>query len=155
MLVHAAVVAACRSGVVDPADVEVPERVRTLSGAVSDRAVVVDEAWFLQALPDDEAVLSGPTVNPADAEVLATLLDLPLASEEYGASVAEPGDAVTWAHPEAVRFTAERGVEIPRGEVRLHDELWITVPDGGSPREVRVRWWVDAAGVTHLERRGR
>ncbi|WP_168704994.1 sacsin N-terminal ATP-binding-like domain-containing protein [Gordonia paraffinivorans] len=155
VLVHAAVVAACRSGVVDPSDVEVPERVRTLSGAVSDRAVVVDEAWFLQALPDDEAVLSGPTVNPADAEVLATLLDLPLASEEYGASVAEPGDAVTWAHPEAVRFTAERGVEIPRGEVRLHDELWITVSDGGSPREVRVRWWVDAAGVTHLERRGR
>ncbi|MEO9327073.1 sacsin N-terminal ATP-binding-like domain-containing protein [Gordonia aurantiaca] len=153
VLVHAAVVGACRSGVVDPVDVEVPERVRTLSGGVAERGVVVDEAWFLQALADDEVVLAGPTVDPADAEILATLLDLPLASEEYGATIAEPGDPVTWAHPEVVRFAAERGIEVPRGQVRLHDELWITLRDDGSDREARVRWWVDDAGVTHVERR--
>ncbi|MBM7279562.1 hypothetical protein JTZ10_17590 [Gordonia rubripertincta] len=151
VMVHAAVVAACRRGVIDPADVEVPEQVRTIAGTVTDRAVVVDQAWFVQALPDGEAVLAGPTVTEADAEVLATLLDLPLASEEYTTTVRDPGDAATWAHPEAVRFGAERGVEVPRGQVRLHDELWIIVRENDSQRDVRVRWWVDA-GVTHLER---
>ena len=55
-------------------------------------------------------------------------------------------------HPEAVRFGAERGVEVPRGEVRIHDELWISLRDGDSHQDVRVRWWVDDPGVTHLER---
>ncbi|MCK8615375.1 sacsin N-terminal ATP-binding-like domain-containing protein [Gordonia sp. C13] len=150
--VHAAVVVACRRGGIDPADVEVPERVRTIAGTVTDRAVVVDQPWFLQALSDGETVLAGPTVTAADAETLATLLDLPLASEEYTATVRDPGDAATWAHPEAVRFGAERGVEVPRGQVRLHDELWISLRDADSQREARVRWWVED-GVTHLERR--
>ncbi|GAC55149.1 hypothetical protein GOAMI_45_00300 [Gordonia amicalis NBRC 100051 = JCM 11271] len=52
VMVHAAVVAACRRGVIDPADVEVPERVRTIAGIVTERAVVVDQPWFLQAVPD-------------------------------------------------------------------------------------------------------
>ncbi|SDU58848.1 sacsin N-terminal ATP-binding-like domain-containing protein [Gordonia westfalica] len=152
VVVHAAVVAACRRGALDPADVEVPERVRTIAGAVTDRAVVVDQPWLLQALPDAEAVLAGPMITPADAETLATLLDLPLGSEEYTATVRDPGDAATWAHPEAVRFGAERGVEVPRGQVRLHDELWISLRSADSRRDVRVRWWVED-GVTHLERR--
>ncbi|WP_232717255.1 sacsin N-terminal ATP-binding-like domain-containing protein [Gordonia metallireducens] len=152
VMVHAAVVAACRRGVIDPADVEVPERVRTIAGTVTENAVVVDQAWFLQALSDGETVLAGPTVTATDAETLATLLDLSLASEEYTATVRDPGDAATWAHPEAVRFGAERGVEVPRGQVRLHDELWITLRDGDSHREVRVRSWIED-GVTHLERR--
>ncbi|ATD69885.1 MULTISPECIES: sacsin N-terminal ATP-binding-like domain-containing protein [Gordonia] len=152
VMVHAAVVAACRRGVIDPADVEVPERVRTIAGIVTERAVVVDQPWFLQAVPDLEAVLAGPTITPADAEVLATLLDLPLGSEEYTATVRDPGDAATWAHPEAVRFGAERGVEVPRGQVRLHDELWISLRSADSQRDIRVRWWVED-GVTHLERR--
>ncbi|ETA04669.1 sacsin N-terminal ATP-binding-like domain-containing protein [Gordonia alkanivorans] len=151
VMVHAAVVAACRRGYLDAADVEVPEQVRTIAGTVTDRAVVVDRPWFLQALPDDEAVLAGPTVTAADAEMLATLLDLPPASEEYAATVRDPGDAATWAHPEAVRFGAERGVEVPRGQVRLHDELWISLRDGDSHKDVRVRWWVEG-GATHLER---
>ncbi|MCR5980635.1 hypothetical protein GDN83_23400 [Gordonia jinghuaiqii] len=150
--VHAAVVAACRRGVIDPSDVEVPERVRTLAGGVTDRAVVVDQPWLLQVLDDDEAVLAGMTVVQADAELLATLLDLPLATEEYSAVVRDQGDAVTWAHPDALRFGAMRGVEVPRGQVRLHDELWITVRGSESERDVRVRWWVED-GVTHLERR--
>ncbi|MFE0748426.1 sacsin N-terminal ATP-binding-like domain-containing protein [Gordonia sp. NPDC058843] len=153
--VHEAIVAACRRGVVDPHDVEVPERVRTVAGVVDDRAVVVDRPWFLQALADDEAVLAGPTVTSADAETLATLLDLPLATEEYSATVSTRGDAVSWAHPDVVRFGALRGVEVPRAEVRLHDELWIALRGNGVEREVRVEWWVDAAGVTHLERRSR
>ena len=159
--VHAAVVAACRSGIVDAHDVEVPERVRTLAGTTADRAVVVDRPWFLQALADDEAVLAGPTVVSADADLLGTLLDLPLASEEYSATVSAPGEAVGWAHPAVVRFGASRGIEIPHGDVRLHDELWIALRsnDGGDgpdvAREVRVEWWVDDAGVTHLERPGR
>ncbi|WP_439031953.1 sacsin N-terminal ATP-binding-like domain-containing protein [Gordonia terrae] len=150
--VHAAVVAACRRGAIDPADVEVPDRVRTLAGTVTDRAVVVDRPWFLQALPDDESVLAGPTVRPEDADVLATLLDLPLATEEYTATVRDPGDAVTWAHPEAVRFGAVRGTAVEHGTVRLHDELWVTMRGNHSERDVRVSWWIDDAGVTHLER---
>ncbi len=151
--IHAAVVAACRRGAVDPHDVEVPERVRTLSGRAHDRAVVVDRPWFLQALADDECVLAGPTVTTADADLLGTLLDLPLASEEYSTTVSAPGEAVGWAHPDVVRFGAVRGAEVPRGEARLHDELWIMLRGNDIDREVRVDWWVDAAGVTHLERR--
>ncbi|MFT4397447.1 sacsin N-terminal ATP-binding-like domain-containing protein [Gordonia lacunae] len=155
--VHAAVVAACRRRVVDPDEVEVPELVRTLSGEAADRAVVVDRPWLLQVLADDECVLAGPTVTATDADLLGMLLDLPLASEECSATVSAPGDAVSWAHPDVVRFGVLRGVEVPHAEVRLHDELWVTVRDNGNDpdREVRVEWWVDAAGVTHLERRRR
>ena len=52
---------------------------RRRASEAADRAVVVDRPWFLQTLADDEAVLAGPTVVSADADLLGTLLDLPLA----------------------------------------------------------------------------
>ncbi|GAA1481309.1 molecular chaperone Hsp90 [Gordonia sinesedis] len=176
--VHAAIVGAVRRGVVAPGDVPPPERVRTLAGTVARDAVIVDRPWWLQAFGDDEVVLAGLRATPEDAAELADLLDLPLASEEWSATVREVGEAVPAASPVPTRFGAlwavGAGGDIGQGDVRLHEELWITLrrnesrtysgsdsgrepgvesdAGDGRVRAVRVDWWVDERGVTHLAR---
>ncbi|WLP93176.1 ATP-binding protein [Gordonia sp. NB41Y] len=145
--IHAAIVGACRSGALDPADIDVPQSVRTLSGGVADDAVVVDAPWWLQTLDDAEAVIAGLPVVAADAAMLAEILDLPTAGEQFTVILGGPGRPVETTSAEAVRWSATAGAVA--GPMRIHDELWVFLEHNGTRREKRVDWWVDDRGVTH------
>lgn len=151
--VYGAVVRAARDGVVRASELDVPQCVRALSGDAVEAAVVADTPWILQVLAPDDAVLAGAHVDRDDADLLADILDLPTAGEEIETEVRDVGDASTAHSSEAVAFTAIRGSDLPHGEVRLHDELWVVVRRNGVRSEMRVDWWVDGRGVTHLPRR--
>jgi hypothetical protein len=129
----------------DSVNVEPPDRVRVLSGtaAPADDVVVLDLPWLLGVLPPEQ-VLAADSVGGA-AEVLAELLALPLASEEYAGSPVESGEPVAWAELGAVRLACELlGVDLPDGAVVVHDELFVVVD--GAQHEV-VWWSVD--GLPH------
>ncbi|MGC5249102.1 sacsin N-terminal ATP-binding-like domain-containing protein [Gordonia sp. DT219] len=155
--IYAAMVASCRSGAIGWADIDDPGGVRVVSGGVAGTQgvtvpVILDEPWWAQAVDPDLLV-----VGPSDAEAagtLADILDLPPASEEFTADPIDAGTYTTAASTEVVLFSAETG-RSPAGEVRIHDDLRILLSRNGSSgaREVRVRWWVDRHGVTHLSRR--
>ncbi len=153
--VHASVVAAVRSGTVDLADIAVPQRIRAVSGEAVERALVVDRPWLVQVLDAREMVLAGLPVDPDGAETLAEILDLPTAGDELDAVVRDPGDAVAAGDTEPVLYAARWGREPSGGEARLHDELWIRLRRNGVDDDVRVDWWVDERGITHLQRRSR
>lgn len=124
-------------------EVDPPERVRTLDGAVRAAAdcAVLDAPWFLGVLPDDRVVSAGPDF--ALAEPLAELLDLPLASEDVRSTVDSTGEFVLWSELGAVvAACALLGFEVPDGGPLVHDELVV-----GS---VVVPWWVDR-GRVHVE----
>ncbi|MEE3849303.1 hypothetical protein VZC37_03105 [Gordonia sp. LSe1-13] len=150
--VHATVVAAARRGVLAPADLAVPQRVRSATGDAVEVGVVLDRPWLIQVLSPAEVVLAGSRPDVDDAVLLAEILDLPIASDELRAEV--PGDGVAAVHgcAEATLFVAQWGHDLGRGDVRLHDELWVRLRRNGSERDVQVHWWVDENGVTHLPR---
>ncbi|MGV9711098.1 sacsin N-terminal ATP-binding-like domain-containing protein [Gordonia sp. NPDC003424] len=148
---HAAIVAACRRGLFDPADLAVPQRVRTVSGDAVERGVVVDHPWLAQVLDPSEMVLAGRAVEPDDAELLAEILDLPTASDELVAAPREPGDAVSADSTQAVLDSVLTGREPTGGECRLHDQLWIRLQRNNTEHDVRVSWWMDDHGILHLE----
>ncbi|MGW5521253.1 sacsin N-terminal ATP-binding-like domain-containing protein [Gordonia sp. NPDC003950] len=146
--VYAAVVDACRAGAVDWRDVAEPEGVRAASGAATGSAIL-DAPWWAQAIDPDDLV-----VGPADADgasLLADILDLPTVGEAFSARVDDEGRPATGSSTAAVLFTAETGRAL-LGQVRVHDELWITLSRNGTDHKitVRVRWWVDDRGITHL-----
>lgn len=153
--VYAAVVRACRAGTFDWADIDEPGGVRVVSGIVADAnsvPVILDEPWWAQAIEPDVLV-----VGPDDAEgaaLLADILDLPVASDEFTGQPLSDGVVVPSTVTEAVLFAAETGRDLA-GEIRIHDELRIVLSrnNGSDERTVAVRWWVDASGVTHLSRR--
>lgn len=182
--VYAAIVDAVRRGVVDPDAIEPPDAVRSLAGTAVRDAVVPDAPWWLQALADDEVIPPGfeatgsqgtgaqgagvPGVADVAAE-LARILDVPTAGEAWSARVRDAGKAVPGSSAAATWFAALRGAAPIHGDIRMHDELWITVrrntdavigaDSGGGAgaeadmgREVRVAWWVDGRGVTHVDR---
>ncbi|MEU6268992.1 sacsin N-terminal ATP-binding-like domain-containing protein [Saccharopolyspora shandongensis] len=147
---HQALADAVAAGVVDPAEIDLPEMVRSVSGAVvsTGRAVVLDEPWMLSVL-EAPLVIAGGSPDQFDAESLAELLDLPLASEENTMQVVDEGRAQNW--PEVARVPAAcelLGITVPTGEVRLHDTLRVRSSTG----EQRVHWWVDRTGKVHAER---
>ncbi|MFW0795941.1 hypothetical protein AAFP30_19165 [Gordonia sp. CPCC 205515] len=148
--VHAEIVAACRRGVFGAADLDVPQRVRTLSGKAIGRALVVDRPWFAQVLDPAELVLAGRQADPADAELLAEILDLPTITDEITGIPRDPGTAAGSDSTPAVLHVLLTGQDIPGGEIRLHDELWITLQRNDSEWEARVQWWVDESGMLHL-----
>lgn len=157
---YAAVVRACRRGIVEPMDLAVPERVRAVSGRAVDDAVVIDRPWHVQVVDVDAMVVlpSDTTDLAADAALLADILDLPTSSEVLATEVVDAGVASTEAGTQAVLFTAATGRTIAAGEVRVHDDLRIAVTrDGDDPHsaEFSVDWWIDERGVTHLQRRAR
>ncbi|CAM2795901.1 molecular chaperone Hsp90 [Saccharomonospora xinjiangensis] len=134
-----------------PDDVEPPERVRTLAGTVSevtddggDDVVVLDAPWLLAMWPPERIVASA---DFADAEALADVFDLPLASDEFteiDAAVEEDGEAGFAAWPElpaVVEVAGLLGIGVPDGGVVIHEELTI----GGTP----VPWWRDEQAVLH------
>jgi hypothetical protein len=142
---HAALARAVRDGVLDPADLEPPADVRVLSGEVvpAAGALVLDAPWVLGAVGPERVVAAGADL--ALAEPLAELLDLPLAGEEVGGTVAGLAELVRWADLGAVVDACDlAGIPVPAGGARLHERLTVRVD--GADHE--VDWWVED-GVAH------
>lgn len=142
-VVHAAH-AALTAADLDPADVDPPSQLRARTGAVvpAEQAVVLDSPWLAAVLPADGLVSGG------DPEVLAELLDLPLASEEAAGAelLADRGRSVQWAElVEVVSGCAAAGLTVPSGSVVLHERL--QVRHGGVTHD--VAYWVDHDGTVH------
>ena len=137
-------------GVLEPGFGAPPESVRSISGAVvsAERAVVLDEPWMLGVL-EAPLVVAGGGPDQFDAEALAELLDLPLASEESAMRVVGEGREQRWSDVGRVPAACELlAVPVPSGSVLLHDGLRVAARDGERP----VHWWVDATGAVHAER---
>ncbi|MCF8586865.1 sacsin N-terminal ATP-binding-like domain-containing protein [Gordonia liuliyuniae] len=177
---HAALVAAVRSGRVDVAALDPIDRARTLAGTVTDRPIVVDRSWWALGVPADRAVLSGPTVDAADAEILADVLDADLASHVCRGGPVSDGVTVDADSAEIVAWAAATGRALA-GRVVAHRPLTVAVvvddggdrggqdtggqdtggqdeggQDDGGPEEggvehrVDVPHWVDDAGTVHV-----
>ncbi|HEX2301070.1 MAG TPA: ATP-binding protein, partial [Pseudonocardiaceae bacterium] len=142
-VVHAAHAALVAAGL-DPAEVEPPQRVRAMTGAVADaaRVAVLDAPWLAAVLPAGELAAGG------DPAALADLLDLPLASEQVRASLLDShaGRTVPWSElVEVVAVCAAAGLPVPDGSVRLHEQL--RVRHRGT--EHAVPFWVTPDGTVH------
>ncbi|MGQ0837004.1 sacsin N-terminal ATP-binding-like domain-containing protein [Actinokineospora sp.] len=141
--VHAALADAVLDDTLDPADVRLPDGVRTLAGTVTADCAVLDAPWLLAVLTDEQVISAGPDF--ALAEPLADLLDLPLASDEVAGEVVSAGETVPWAELGAVAAACELlGVDVPAGGAVLHDKLVVRTATGERP----VPWWV-VDGVAH------
>lgn len=128
-------------------DLELPNRVRALSGAVIDPAdaLVLDQPWLALALPADRLVY-GDTEH---AQALATLLDLPAASAAVTAEVLGTGRRGTWAtEPLGVVLREMLTLPAQDGDLVLHDELRVRL-DGAVQGTVAVPWWREGA-TTHV-----
>ncbi|MBV9843805.1 MAG: hypothetical protein JOZ47_01850 [Kutzneria sp.] len=147
MRTHAVVAAAVRSGAVEPAEVELCDRVRVLTGEAvpADRVVMLDSPWLLAVFPAEEVLAA----DPDDAEALAELLDLPLAADEVDAdALVGDGVAVAWSDLGAVVAASELvDRPVPAGIVVVHDQLGVRRADGVH----QVSWWVTEDGVVHVE----
>ncbi len=144
---HVALTEAVADGRVNPADLDPPEHVRALDGTVVgvDVAVVLDEPWPASVLPPGELVAGG------DPDVLADLLDLPLATDVVAGTVEAPGEQVAWTDvAEVVVACHTLGVEVPPGTLTRHAELRVAVtrPVTGT---FRVPAWPDGSGGWHAE----
>ncbi|WP_130292560.1 sacsin N-terminal ATP-binding-like domain-containing protein [Pseudonocardia sediminis] len=144
---HAVLAEALTAERVDVADLDPPDRVRALTGAVvaAEGAVVLDAPWAAPALEGRGLVTGG------DPDVLAELLDLPLASETVRGKPSEPaaGTPVRWAEvTEVVVACHTLGVGVPDGELVRHDELRVdlTAPE---QRRITVAAWPGADGRWH------
>lgn len=147
---HQALAEAVARGAVEPEEVTPPEAVRSVSGATvpAQRAVVLDEPWMMGVL-ESPLVVAGGSPDSFDADALAELLDLPLASEEDDHEVVGAGGVQRWREVARVEAACELlGLAVPEGEVLLHDKLTVR----GAERDWRVHWWVDGRGRLHAER---
>jgi hypothetical protein len=147
---HAALAEAVRSGQIEAADMEPPERVRALSGDAvgANDAVVLDRPWPLGVVAADRVVSAGPEpfggesvddAEPTPAAALADLFDLPVATDEVVAEVTSEGDAVGWAELGAVVLACDLvGCPVPAGDIVVHDALRVRA----AGEERAVPWWV-------------
>ncbi|WP_280305602.1 sacsin N-terminal ATP-binding-like domain-containing protein [Nocardia neocaledoniensis] len=136
---HARLAAAVATGALDPRELDLPEQVRALDGTVVDAAtaLVLDQPCFGLVVPADRLV-AGDT---AHAESLATLLDLPLVSEEITAEVLGTGTRTTWAaSPLGVVLRQLWSPADTTGALVLHDTLEIHLR-GAVTGTVTVPWW--------------
>ncbi|WP_369639564.1 sacsin N-terminal ATP-binding-like domain-containing protein [Nocardia sp. JMUB6875] len=136
------------SGRLDTEELVLPGQVRALSGEVIDAAdaLVLDRSWFGPALPVDRLVVG----DMATAKSLATLLDLPLASEAVTAEVVSTGRETSWAaEPLGVLLRMQFDFATPPGELVVHDELRVRL-SGAYEATVAVAWWHEE-GVTHVQ----
>lgn len=125
-----------------------PGQVRALSGEVIPAAdgLVLDRSWFGPALPVDRLVVG----DIATAKSLATLLDLPLASEAVTAEVVSAGRETSWAaEPLGVLLRMQFDFTTPAGELVVHDQLRVRLT-GAYEATVEVAWWHED-GVTHVQ----
>lgn len=145
---HRRLSTALADGVLDLEDLEPPQRVRALSGAVIDGAdaLVLDRPWLGQALPADRLVVG----DIETAESLAALLDVPLASQAITAEVLGAGRRTTWtAEPLGVLLRLQFGLPARTGELVVHDELRVRL-SGAYAATVAVAWWRDG-DITHVQ----
>lgn len=136
---HARLAAAVAADRLELTDLELPDRVRALSGAVIDPAdaLVLDQPWFGLALPPDRLVVGAAETAPA----LAALLDLPLVSGAVTAEVVSAGRRTTWsAEPLGVVLRQLLSLPPQDGELVLHDELTVRL-HGAIERTTTVPWW--------------
>ncbi|MHA6785553.1 sacsin N-terminal ATP-binding-like domain-containing protein [Pseudonocardia saturnea] len=144
---HVALTGAVAAGRVHPADLDAPEHVRALDGSVVsvEVAVVLDAPWPASVLPAGELVAGG------DPAVLADLLDLPPATDVVAGVVEGAGKAVAWAEvAEVVVACHTLGVDVPAGDLLLHDELWVALARPVTGR-FRVPVWPDGHGGWHAD----
>ncbi|MGW4842387.1 sacsin N-terminal ATP-binding-like domain-containing protein [Nocardia brasiliensis] len=142
---HARLSAAVAADRLDLTELELPERVRALSGAVIDPAdaLVLDQPWFGLALPPDRLVVGVAETAPA----LAALLDLPLVSGSVTAEVVSIGRRTTWsAEPLGVVLRQLLSLPPQDGELVLHDELTVRL-HGAIERTTTVPWWREGTTV--------
>ncbi|GGF36299.1 sacsin N-terminal ATP-binding-like domain-containing protein [Williamsia phyllosphaerae] len=149
---HSALMLAHRRRIIDLDRLDAPTAVRTLAGTTSDTALVLDRPWMLQVLDPAETVICAPPIDAGAAAGLATVLDIPTASEELRTEIVDH-DAVTttWRDsPTALADAITRGAPAASGTVVIHDRLRIEVRRGERRRLVDVTWWVDDTGIHHL-----
>ncbi|WP_232542264.1 sacsin N-terminal ATP-binding-like domain-containing protein [Nocardia bovistercoris] len=145
--VHALLARAVDDGRIDPTDLDLPERVRALSGAAVDpeAAMVLDLPWFGLVAPSDRLVLG----DADTAAALARLLDLPLVSDAISAEVLGAGRATSWsAEPLGVVFTRLFGLPAQDGDLVVHEDLRVRL-SGAVSATVTVPWWRVGA-TTHI-----
>ncbi len=144
---HVALAEAVADGRVAAADLDLPEHVRAMDGAVVhvDVAAVLDAPWPAAVLPAGELVIGG------DPVALAELLDLPLATEIVAGRVEQAGVPVAWADIGEVVVTCHAlGVDVPDGGLRRHDELWVDLHRPTNGRH-RVPVWREPDDTWHAE----
>ncbi|MFE3796762.1 sacsin N-terminal ATP-binding-like domain-containing protein [Nocardia tengchongensis] len=136
------------AGRLDTADLVLPGQVRALTGEVipAADALVLDRPWFGPALPPDRLVVG----DLACARPLATLLDLPLASEAVTAEVVSKGRETSWtADPLGVLLRLQFDLPLLAGDLVVHDELRVRL-SGAFEATVVVAWWREG-DVTHVQ----
>ncbi|MBD0323934.1 MAG: ATP-binding protein, partial [Aldersonia sp.] len=103
--------------------------------------------WFAAALPPDRLVV-GSITTAAD---LAALLDLPLASAVVRSKVTTSGRTTAWdREPLAVLVATTLELPLRCETLVLHSDLTVRLT-GAVDATVRVPFWVDGDGVTHLQ----
>ncbi|MFC9968817.1 sacsin N-terminal ATP-binding-like domain-containing protein [Nocardia ignorata] len=145
---HARLAAAVASGALDPRELDLPEQVRTLAGTVVDAesAMVLDRPCFGLVVPAERLVVS----DAEHAEALATLLDLPLVSDQVSAEVLGAGRQSTWdTEPLGVVLRQLWSPPHTTGALVLHEVLEVFLR-GEFSGTVRVPWW-DADGTVHVQ----
>jgi hypothetical protein len=133
---HAVLARAALTEVFDPAEIDPPDRVRTLSGDAvpAEGAVVVDRPWLVQALPADRVVAARGPDDELDS-ALADLLNVPTAADVVTDEPESAAEPIAWSELGAVRLAcALLGEVVPEGDVWVHDELIV------AGRQ--VAWWV-------------
>ncbi|EGD54227.1 sacsin N-terminal ATP-binding-like domain-containing protein [Gordonia neofelifaecis] len=148
---HAALVAAVVDGAFRVADVDPPDRLRTVAGTTTDDPVVIGAPWWVDVIPPERAVLPGLPPDSAAAAVLADLVDAPTADAVCQVLPDPGGDAVDADSAEAVRLLAAAGLTTAR-QVRIHDDLHVEITDDDRTRRQRIPRWVTDDGVVHLSR---
>ncbi|MFI6997515.1 sacsin N-terminal ATP-binding-like domain-containing protein [Nocardia sp. NPDC050175] len=136
---HARLAGAVAADQLDLGDLDLPDRVRALSGAVVDpaQAFILDQPWFGFAIPPDRLVAGDIDTAPA----LATLLDLPLVSESVTAEVVTTGRRTTWsAEPLGVVLRQLFSLPPQAGDLVLHDDLQVRL-HGAFEATASVPWW--------------
>ncbi|GAA1456740.1 sacsin N-terminal ATP-binding-like domain-containing protein [Williamsia maris] len=149
---HSALVLAHRRRIIDLDRLDAPTAVRTLAGTTSDTALVLDRPWLMQVLDPAETVICAPPIDSDIAAGLATVLDIPTASEELHTEIVDhDARSSTWRDsPTALADAITRGVPAASGAVMIHDRLRIEVRRGERRDVVDVDWWVDDTGIHHL-----
>ncbi|MFD3744353.1 sacsin N-terminal ATP-binding-like domain-containing protein [Nocardia sp. NPDC058633] len=140
--------AAVATGALDPRELDLPDQVRALSGDVVDAstAMVLDQPCFGLVVPPRRLVVG----DPAHADALATLLDLPLVSEEISAEVLGTGRRSSWAaEPLGVVLRQLWSPQDVTGELVLHETLEVHLR-GAISGTVRVPWWCEG-NVVHVQ----
>ncbi|MFB8001959.1 sacsin N-terminal ATP-binding-like domain-containing protein [Nocardia sp. NPDC056000] len=136
---------AMSEGLLDVEDLDFPDHVRALSGAVIDPAdaLILDKSWFGPALPADRLIVG----DIASAPSLSALLDIPLASEVVTAEVLGEGRRTTWnTDPLGVLLRLQFGSASTAGDLVVHDELRVRLT-GAVETVVSVPWWQDGDTV--------